>query len=155
MPKAFVVAVVAGLLVLVSITSALPIAFASSPWPGKYNQSYMAFMDLQKVGGQHNSYASYHKGHCGQESSKGWVGRAKKDVASVKGELKALWKMSPNQRKKKVFRDLVKADKLLKSWGQGQIVLKLNTCKRMPTGNSAIQQALATVYADIGNPNGY
>lgn len=156
MPKKSRLAVAAALFVLLSVTIAVPAASASSRiYPTDYNQADNIFSDLQKIAGQHNGFVAYHKGHCYQESSKSWVGHAKKDVASVKTMLNALWKLSSGQRKKKVFRDLVKAERLLKGWGQGQILAKLNTCKKMPSSNNKVQQALQDVYTDLGNPNGY
>ena len=155
MPGKFRLALVAAVIFLLSVAVAPTFAAPSQVISTSYNKSLLAFQNLKQIGGQHNTFVSYHRGRCALESGKSWTGKARRIVAGVKGYLKALWKLSAQQRKKRVFKDLVHADRLLKGWAQGQIVDRLGTCKKMPTGSYNVQQGLSTVANDLGIQGGY
>ncbi|HZT97080.1 MAG TPA: hypothetical protein VFB34_09615 [Chloroflexota bacterium] len=107
-----------------------------------------------QVAGKHNSFASKHKA-CKSEVSQKWDKTAHSDMGQVKGILKQMARFNTKQKKKQVYKDLVKVDKLLKTWAKKDIIKLLGTCKKMPRDNQGIDNGFNKVDNDLGITGGY
>jgi hypothetical protein len=119
-----------------------------------YNRSLSDFQSLQYIYAQHTSFVT-HRSNCAGEKSKAYMRTAQRDVHDVQSILNILKRASNKTKKLQVYRDLLRAARELKAWGQKQIVASLGTCKRGRDQSASIQKALTTVSRDLGLSGGY
>ena len=114
-----------------------------------FNSASDTYTALQNAATAHNTFVKHHSSACASEHGKWWVSKVPQDLAQVGRLQSRLSQASAAQKKKAVYRDLVKTAHDLKHWTQTAITPRLGTCKVMAAQSSKVDLDLSNVCNDL------
>ena len=114
-----------------------------------FNSASDTYTALQNAATAHNTFVKHHSSACASEHGKWWVSKVPQDLAQVGRLQSRLSQASAAQKKKAVYRDVVKTAHDLKHWTQTAITPRLDTCKVMAAQSSKVDLDLSNVCNDL------